>query len=203
MMRTLLFALMMAATVPMYGQKIFLQLQPEAGFSSFSSGILPFELRSSYQMTFAGGLELNDRSSLRLGIGFQQSGARSSIAYNTMGIIIREKLYYDTYFVKVPLDYSISFGRSGLFTLDIGAYCNLNITSQLVEWWRLNDYLAVAEEQSTKNDVGLRIRPAIEIPYTPRIGLSFGILQEIGLVAFVPRTHHYNTYFTAGVKLQL
>lgn len=202
-MKALIFAVMMAATLPVAGQNFFLQLQPEAGFSSFTSGILPYELRSSYQMTFAGGIELNDRSSLRLGVGVQQSGARSSIAYNTMGIIIREKLYHTTYFIKIPVDYSISLARSGLFTLDIGAYLNLNITSQVVEWGAQNDYLAITEEQLTRDDVGLRLRPAVAIPVTQRYTISLGVLQEFGLVAFVRETHHYNTYFTAGVKLKI
>lgn len=198
-----MFALLVFMVFPLHGQRFFLQIQPEAGYSSFTSGIVPFELRSSYQMTVAGGIQLNDRSSLRLGIGFQQSGASSSIAYNTAGIFIREKVYYDTYFIKVPVDYSIRLTPNGLFTLDIGAYYNMNITSQLVEGGWQNDFVAIADELSTNDDLGLRLRPAIAFPLTPSYTLSLGILQEFGLVEIIPRTHHYNTYFTAGVKVKL
>lgn len=203
MMRTLLFAAVMAATVPIYGQNFFLQLQPEAGFSSFSSGILPFDLSTSFQFTFSGGVQHTDHSALKVGIGLQQAGASSKVFYSTPGAMRTEVLQHPVVFIKIPVDYSLRLGSRGRFTLDLGAYYNLNINSLLEDWVVQDDFLTLAEEDLTKDDVGLRIRPAIEIPYTPRIGLSFGILQEIGLVAFVPRTHHYNTYFTAGVKLKL
>lgn len=202
-MKKIIFALLVLAAFPLQGQRFFLQLQPEAGVSSFTREILPYELRSSYQVTVAGGLQLNDRSAVKLGIGVQQSGARSSIIYAAGSVTTLEYLYPDTYFIKVPVDFSISLGSRGLFTLDIGAYYNLNITDQVVDMEINDGYFPLHAEDFTKDDVGLRLRPAVGIPFTPKVSLSLGILQEFGLVAFLQQTHHYNTYLSAGMHVKL
>ncbi|MDF1570357.1 MAG: hypothetical protein P1P82_01930 [Bacteroidales bacterium] len=202
-MKKIIFALLVLAALPLQGQRFFLQLQPEAGVSSFTSGIIPYELRSSYQVTLAWGLQLNDRSAVRLGFGVQQSGARSTIIYAAGGVTTRDILYQDVYFIKVPVDYSISLGSRGLFTLDAGAYYNLNITDQVVDMEINDGYLPLYAEDYTKDDVGLRLRPAVSIPFSPKVSLSLGILQEFGLVTFLRQTHHYNTYLSAGMQVQL
>jgi hypothetical protein len=202
LMRTFIFTLLVLAAFPLQGQRFFLQLQPDAGYSSITPGILPYKLRSSYQLTVSGGLCLSERSALKLGIGVQQSGARTRIFY-TPSSPAYDFLYQDTYFVKIPVDYSIRLGSRGLFILDIGAYYNLNITNRVIDPGRRVDYFPLDAADFTKNDAGLRLRPAIEIPFSPKYFLSLGILQEIGLVALVPQSHHYNTYLTGGVKVIL
>ena len=202
-MRQFILALLVLGVLPLHGQRFFLQLQPEAGVSSFTSGIIPYELRSSYQVSLALGLQMNDRSAVTLGLGVQQSGARSTVIYAVGGATTRDILYQDAYFIKVPLDYTISLDSRGLFTLGIGAYYNLNITDRVVDMEVNDGYFPLHAEDYTKDDIGLRLRPAVSIPFTPKISLSLGILQEFGLVAFVPRTHHYNTYLTGGIKVQL
>ncbi len=202
-MKKIVFALLVLAALPLQGQRFFLQLQPEAGVSSFTTGIIPYELRSSYQVTLALGLQMNDRSAVRLGLGVQQSGARSTIIFAAGGVTSRDILYQDAYFIKVPVDYTISLGGQGLFTLDVGAYYNLNITDQVVDMEVNDGYFPLHAEDYTKDDIGLRLRPAVSIPFTPKISLSLGILQEFGLVAIIPRTHHYNTYLTGGFKVKL
>lgn len=202
-MKKIIFALLVLAALPLQGQRFFLQLQPEAGVSSFTPGILPYELRSSYQVTLALGFQLNDQSAVALGLGVQQSGARSTIMYNVGGVTTRDFLYQDAFFIKVPVDYTISLGSRGLFILDVGAYYNLNITDRVVDMEVNDGYLPLHAEDYTKDDVGLRLRPAVGIPLTPKISLSLGILQEFGLVAIVSRTHHYNTYLTGGIRVFL
>jgi hypothetical protein len=202
-MKKIIFTLLVLAAIPLQGQRFFLQLQPEAGVSSFTPGIIPFELRSSCQVTIAGGLMLNDRSAIRLGFGVQQSGARSTITYNVSGVPTQEILYDDTYFIKFPVDYTVSFSSRGLFTLDIGAYYNLNITDQVTDMEVNNGELPLHAENFTKDDAGLRLRPAVSIPFTPNVSLSLGVMQEFGLVAFLRQTHHYNTYLSAGMKVKL
>lgn len=201
-MKYFILTMCVIASLPLHGQRIFFQLQPEAGISSFTPGIIPFEIRSSYQVTLSGGLQLTDRSSVKLGVGVQQSGSRSSVGYFSAGVWTYESLYHDTYFIKIPVDYTISLGRRGLFSLDAGAYYNVNITDRFVDI-ESDDYLPFVEADISRDDAGIRIRPAVNLQLAPGSILSLGILQEFGLVAFVPRTHHYNTYLSAGLKVKL
>ena len=79
----------------------------------------------------------------------------------------------------------------------------LQLNDRVIDMEINDGYLPLHAEDFTKDDVGLRLRPAISIPLAPKISLSLGILQEIGLVAIVSRTHHYNTYLTGGIRVFL
>ena len=188
------------------GQKLFLQLQPEAGFSSFTSGILHFEPAFSYQGTIQGGIYLNEHSSLQFGLGIQQSGAATKILY-TVGVNpTMEKLFHSTGFIKVPVDYSFKIGPGKIFSIDIGVYYNRNITLWMNDQGILNTnngYSPFNEQDLIKDDIGIRLRPAIEIPYNMKYIISIGLLQEFGFNAVFPETHHYNTYLSLGLRRKL
>jgi len=205
-MKYLVLLIMLAQSFVMDGQRIFLQLQPEAGISSFTSGILQFEPAISYQGTLQGGIYLNEHSSLQIGFGIQKSGAASTIIYAGGVNPIMDRIYHSTGFIKIPVDFSFRLGSRKIFSLGIGIYYNGNITNWLNQHGILNTdsgYSPINMEDLLMDDIGIRLRPAIEVPYNMKYIISIGLLQELGLNVVFPETHHYNTYLSVGLRRKL
>jgi hypothetical protein len=200
--KSLLFTFFLFIFISLQGQSFFVQVQPEAGFSSYTRGIFDFDPVASFQVTFSGGLHLSERSVLKLGLGFQKAGAKNKIYLMTGGLPTAGVVNYPAFFIKVPVDYSIRLGRRGIITLDLGTYYNRNITTMVETWTGPFDDTPFNGDLS-RDDFGVRIRPAIAVPFKPGYILSLGILQEFGLRSILIDTHHYNTYLSGGLRIYL
>ncbi len=206
-MRSIIIFLALLLSLQGYGQKMYVKLQQENGVSGLTRGILPFTLKYSQQTTLVAGLFLNEKLGISLGAGFQQAGARSKLSFSdTPGNFFSFYQSYSINYIKIPLDLSVDIGKSGLFCVDLGLYFNFISSfslSQVPDPDIASYHIFTDYSPFEKNDIGIRIRPAFNIPLSEETTFSIGILQEFGLIGRFPDTRNYNTCLSASIKFGL
>jgi len=164
-------------------QKVKFGLEQHLGLSTYTRGLLPFDLKLSSSTGLIVGMALSDRIKLRSGLYFHSTGANNKVSY---GYPLYQTDVIQTVAqscLRLPLFLNVRIGKKKRFSMEAGGYFNYFIQYKIST--DSNDYPydgggMWVDLELDQHDFGIIIRQEIAKSLY-NVGISIGLQEEIGL----------------------